>query len=110
MKNKRIATLVGAVVAPLVLGFQAQAADVSVLGDLEVRGSAQVRAEESGAPVRLSDTSYAYVSGERIRTRDNGSAVLRLDGGDIAWPSGRRPGRGSRARQAATPWSSPKDP
>lgn len=82
MKNKRIATLAGAVVAPLVLGFQAQAADVSVLGDLEVRGSAQVRAEESGAPVRLSDTSYAYVSGERIRTRDDASAVLRLDGGD----------------------------
>jgi hypothetical protein len=81
MQRKWIYPLVGALMVPAAVGFQAQAADVAVMGNLQVTGSAQVRAEADSAPVRLSNDNYTYTSGETVRTQE-GAAVLDLDGRD----------------------------
>ena len=53
--------------------------NLHVLGSLQATGRIQVVAGTAPAPVTLTDTSYAYVSGDKIKT-GQGTGVLNING------------------------------
>lgn len=66
----------------LMLAVSSQAVfaeNLHVLGSLEARGQIQVLTEGTPAPVKLKDTTYAYFSGDAVKT-DQGTGVLSITG------------------------------
>lgn len=55
------------------------AENLHVLGSLEARGQIQVLTNSAPAPVKLTDTTYAYFSGDTIKT-GQGTGVLSITG------------------------------
>lgn len=64
----------------MVSGSQALSADeLQVVGNLQARGTVEIATETAQAPIRLSNTTYAYMTGDVIRT-GRGSAMLEVSG------------------------------
>jgi hypothetical protein len=78
MQVKRLISK-GSIAAIAALGFSAAIAQ-SPVGELEVQGRASVASEGSDGAIRLVDTTYGWMSGDRVETR-SGTAILNLDGG-----------------------------
>lgn len=55
------------------------AANLNVIGSLEARGHIQIISDNSPAALNLADTTYAYMTGDRIKT-GTGTGILTISG------------------------------
>jgi hypothetical protein len=82
MKSLFSRLLHAGLIPTLMLAASSQAVfaqNLHVLGSLEARGQIQVSTEGAPAPVKLTDTTYAYFSGDAIKTGE-GTGVLSITG------------------------------
>lgn len=82
MKTLAARSLLTAFISSLMMVASTQslyAENLDVLGNLQAKGTIHVTSDGAPAPARLADTTYAYVSGDTIRT-GNGTGVLEIAG------------------------------